>query len=47
MLLRWDIMHPGQLKVMPAPLPTWEGVNFVDSTALPTFRNGDGLGPKP
>ncbi len=45
MLLRWDIEHPGQLKLMPAPMPTWEGVEFVDSAALPTFRTGDGVGP--
>ena len=42
MLLRWDIEHPGQVKLMPAPLPTWDGVEFVDSVALPTFRTGDG-----
>ncbi len=47
MLLRWDISHPGQLQLMPAPLPTWEGVQFVDTTALPTMRTGDGFGPKP
>ncbi len=46
MLLRWDIEHPGQVMTMPAPLPTWDGVEFVDSDALPTFRTGDGIGPK-
>jgi FtsP/CotA-like multicopper oxidase with cupredoxin domain len=45
MLLRWDIEHPGQVELMPAPLPTWDGVEFVDSAALPTFRTGDGVGP--
>jgi FtsP/CotA-like multicopper oxidase with cupredoxin domain len=45
MLLRWDIEHPGQLELMPTPLPTWDGVEYVDSAALPTFRSGDGLGP--
>ncbi len=45
MLLRWDIEHPGQMKLMPAPIPTWDGVEFVDSAALPTFRSGDGAGP--
>jgi len=45
MLLRWDLEHPGQIKLMPAPLPTWDGVHFVDSAALPTFRTGDGFGP--
>lgn len=45
MLLRWDIEHPGQVKLMPAPIPTWDGVEYVDSAALPTFREGDGTGP--
>jgi len=44
MLLRWDIEHPGQVKLMPTPLPTWDGVNYVDSVALPTFREGDDVG---
>ena len=42
MLLRWDVEHPGQFQLMPTPLPTWDGVNYVDSAALPTFRTGDG-----
>jgi len=46
MLLRWDIERPGQVQLMPAPMPTWDGVEFVDSAALPTFRTGDGIGPK-
>jgi len=46
MLLRWDIEHPGQTKLMPAPIPTWDGVEYVDSAALPTFRTGDGTGPE-
>jgi FtsP/CotA-like multicopper oxidase with cupredoxin domain len=41
MLLRWDIERPGQVKVMPTPMPTWDGVTYVDSVALPTFRTGD------
>ena len=44
MLLRWDIEHPGQIKLMPAPIPTWDGVEYVDSAALPTFRTGCGTG---
>jgi FtsP/CotA-like multicopper oxidase with cupredoxin domain len=44
MLMRWDIEHPGQVKLMPTPLPTWEGVEYVDTRALPTFRSGDGTG---
>jgi hypothetical protein len=44
MLLRWDREHPGQFQLMPTPLPIWDGVEYVDSTALPTFRSGDGGG---
>jgi hypothetical protein len=44
MLLRWDLEYPGQLKLMPAPIPTWDGVNYAGSAALPTFRTGDGGG---
>nr|WP_221250133.1 multicopper oxidase domain-containing protein [Desulfuromonas versatilis] len=44
MLMRWDIEHPGQVRLMPAPMPTWDGVEYVDSAALPTFRDGDGVG---
>jgi len=38
MLLRWDLEHPGQFLVMATPLPTWDGVEYVDSFALPTIR---------
>jgi hypothetical protein len=41
MLLRWDVERPGQLRVMPTPLPSWDGVEYVPSFALPTFRTGD------
>ncbi|WP_223545978.1 Ig-like domain-containing protein [Pseudomonas sp. A-B-19] len=41
MLLRWDVEHPGQFQLMPAPLPGWDGVTYVNSSALPTFRTGD------
>ncbi len=44
MLLRWDIEHPGQVKLMPTPLPSWDGVGYVDSVALPTARTGDDTG---
>ncbi|MBV1919044.1 MAG: multicopper oxidase domain-containing protein [Pseudomonadales bacterium] len=44
MLLRWDIENPGQTLVMPAPIPSWDGVSYVDTHALPTFRTGDGVG---
>lgn len=47
MLMRWDLEHPGQIKLMPAPIPTWDGVEYVDSAALPTFRTGDGIGLNP
>jgi FtsP/CotA-like multicopper oxidase with cupredoxin domain len=46
MLLRWDIEKPGQFQLMPTPLPSWDGVRYVNSAALPTFRSGDGFGPK-
>ena len=41
MLLRWDIENPGQVRVMPTPMPAWDGVGYVPSYALPTFRTGD------
>jgi len=44
MLLRWDIENPGQVKLMPTPIPTWDGVTYVDTVALPTARTGDGVG---
>ncbi len=44
MLLRWDIEHPGQVKLMPTPIPSWDGVGYVDSVALPTARTGDATG---
>jgi FtsP/CotA-like multicopper oxidase with cupredoxin domain len=45
MLLRWDIERPGQLALFPAPVPGWDGVQFVPSVSLPTARTGDGFGP--
>ncbi|WP_085729365.1 Ig-like domain-containing protein [Pseudomonas sp. R37(2017)] len=41
MLLRWDVENPGQFQLMPTPLPGWDGVTYVNSAALPTFRTGD------
>ncbi len=41
MLLRWDIEKPGQLKIMPTPMPTWEGVGYLDTYTLPTYKTGD------
>ena len=29
---------------MPTPIPSWDGVSYVDSVALPTARSGDGIG---
>ncbi|GAB3669380.1 hypothetical protein GCM10028813_53120 [Ramlibacter alkalitolerans] len=42
MLLRWDVEHPGQHQLMPTPLPTWDGVTYAASAALPTARSGLG-----
>ncbi|HMA07625.1 MAG TPA: multicopper oxidase domain-containing protein, partial [Ramlibacter sp.] len=44
MLLRWDIEHPGQFQVMPTPMPTWDGVQYVNATGVATFRSGSGIG---
>ena len=41
MLLRWDIENPGELTVMPTPMPTWEGVSYLETRALPTYKTGD------
>ncbi|MCW2271487.1 Ig-like domain-containing protein [Pseudomonas sp. JUb96] len=41
MLLRFDLEHPGQLQLMPSPMPTWDGVEFIASAALPSFRDED------
>ena len=45
MLLRWDIEKPGQFTLLPSPMPSWDGCDYVDSTALPTIHSGDGTGP--
>lgn len=47
MLLRWDIEHPGQLVSMPTPMPTWDGVEYVESCALPTAHQTDPDGSQP
>ena len=47
MLMRWDLENPGQVRLMPTPIPTWDGVEYVESVALPTFRTGLGnIGPQ-
>lgn len=40
MLLRWDIQGENCAKSLPCPLPTWEGVKFMETKTLPTFRTG-------
>ena len=45
MLLRWDVENPNQVKLMPTPMPTWDGVGYVASTALPTARRNGNPGP--
>jgi len=47
MLLRWDSERPGQLEFLPAPIPTWDGVGYVPSLALPTARTGNVGEPPP
>ena len=47
MLLRWDLEFPGQLTLMPAPIPSWDGVTYVASVGLPTFRTGLGSAASP
>jgi hypothetical protein len=31
--------------LMPTPLPSWDGVRYVNSAALPTFRTGEVVKP--
>ncbi|MCX6107887.1 MAG: multicopper oxidase domain-containing protein [Proteobacteria bacterium] len=47
MLVRWDIERPGQTLLMPSPIPTWDGVRYVDSVAESSFRTGDPSQTKP
>jgi FtsP/CotA-like multicopper oxidase with cupredoxin domain len=44
MLMRWDIEYPGQIKLMPSPLPSWDGVTYVTSNA---FQSTRAAGPPP
>jgi FtsP/CotA-like multicopper oxidase with cupredoxin domain len=46
MLLRWDSMHPDKAELMDTPMPTWDGVYFEPSFALPLADMGDGIGPE-
>ena len=41
MLLRWDVENPGQWLVLPTPMPTWDGVGYAETYAIPSFRTGD------
>ncbi len=44
MLLRWDIINEGEamgLVPMATPMPSWDGIGYVDSRALPTAISGD------
>lgn len=45
MLLRWDSVLQGAA-LMDTPMPTWDGVYFEPSFALPNALTGDGIGPK-
>ncbi len=47
MLLRWDILNPGQTVAIPTPEGGWEGMFYEPSYVLPTWRTGRGVGPTP
>ena len=40
MLLRFDVMDNNCVKTLACPFPTWEGVKFLETKTLPTFRTG-------
>jgi FtsP/CotA-like multicopper oxidase with cupredoxin domain len=40
MLLRYDINGEGCVKSLPCPLPSWQGVKFMETKTVPTFRTG-------
>lgn len=40
MLLRWDIEEPSCVKSLPCPLPGWNGVKYMETKTLPTFKTG-------
>ncbi len=40
MLLRWDIVNPGQTIAIPTPEGGWEGMFYEPSYVLPTWRTG-------
>ncbi len=41
MLLRWDNEVPGQVNRIPTPIPSWDGVGYVATNVLPTYKDGD------
>ena len=47
MLLRWDILRPGQTVAVPTPEGGWEGMFYEPTYVLPTWRTGRGVGPTP
>ena len=40
MLLRIDVTGEKCVEALPCPLPTWQGVKFMETETLPTFRTG-------
>ncbi len=40
MLLRWDIVNPGQTIAIPTPEGGWEGMFYEPTYVLPTWRTG-------
>jgi FtsP/CotA-like multicopper oxidase with cupredoxin domain len=47
MLLRWDVLNPGQTVAIPTPEGDWEGMWYEPTFVLPTWRTGSGTGPSP
>lgn len=40
MLLRYDVIGKDCVNTLPCPLPTWQGVKFMETKTLPTFKTG-------
>jgi len=40
MLLRFDVSGENCVHRLPCPLPTWQGVKFLETKTLPTYRTG-------
>lgn len=40
MLLRFDVSSESCVNVLPCPLPTWQGVKYMETKTLPTYRTG-------